>query len=233
MLPVAVVIPCYRVRRHIGGVLEGLRGRVAAVYVVDDACPEGTGAFVEAWCTDPAVVVLRHGENQGVGGAVLTGYARALADGHGCVVKMDGDGQMDPAYLPELVGPVLAGRADYAKGDRFCGWRSLRAMPAGRVVGNFVASVLMRVVCRGRRMDPCNGYTAISGEVLRALPMGRMERRWFFECDMLCWLSARGARVVDVPIPARYADEVSGLNTVRVLREFPARLAVRAWRRAW
>lgn len=214
------------------GVLAGLVGRVAAIYVVDDACPEGTGRFVQSVCCDPAVTVLFHTTNQGVGGAVLTGYTRALADGHAVVVKMDGDGQMDPAYLHALVAPVLAG-ADYAKGDRFCGWRSLRSMPWERVVGNFTASIVMRLACRGRRMDPCNGYTAIGRATLARLPFGRMERRWFFECDMLCWLASIGGTVVDVPIPARYGDETSGLNTLRVLKEFPSRLMVRVLRRAW
>jgi glycosyltransferase involved in cell wall biosynthesis len=228
----AVVVPCYRVRRHIMGVLAGLRGRVAAVYVVDDACPEGTGRFVQARCDDPAVFVLFHAANQGVGGAVMTGYARALADGHAVVVKMDGDGQMDPAFLEALVAPVLSGAADYAKGNRFCGWRSVRAMPVARVVGNAAASVLMRGASRWRGMDPCNGYTAIARETLLRLPFERLERRWFFESDMLCWLSGVDATVRDVPIPARYGDEVSGMSTALVLREFPLRLAARAVRRA-
>lgn len=228
---VAVVVPCYRVRQHISGVLAGLRGRVAAVYVVDDACPDGTGGFVQAQCDDPAVHVLFHAENQGVGGAVMTGYARALQDGHAVVVKMDGDGQMDPAFLDALVAPVLSGLADYAKGDRFCGWRSLRAMPRSRVLGNLAASLTMRVASRWRGMDPCNGYTVIARETLLWLPFERLERRWFFESDMLCWLSGVGAVVRDVPIPARYGDEVSGMNTLLVLREFPGRLAARALRR--
>ena len=230
---VAVVLPCFRVRRHILHVLAGLHGRVAAIYVVDDACPEGTGRFVQAMVNDPAVTVLFHAANQGVGGAVLTGYRRALADGHQRVVKMDGDGQMDPAYLDALLAPILEGRADYAKGNRFCGWRSLRAMPRPRLLGNATASLLMSLVCGRVSLDPCNGYTAITRDLLLQLPFERIERRWFFECDMLSWLSGIGARIASVPIPARYGDEVSGLNTMRVLREFPARMAVRAMRRAW
>ncbi len=230
---IAVVIPCYRVRRHILGVLAGLRGRVTAIYVVDDACPEGTGRFVQATAADPTIRVLFHAENQGVGGAVLTGYAAALADGHAIVVKMDGDGQMDPAYLDALLAPVLSGAAAYAKGDRFCGLASLRAMPPGRVVGNFCASLAMWLASGWRGMDPCNGYTAISRDMLARIPLAGLERRWFFECDMLCWLSGAGATVANIAIPARYNGEASGLNTMRVLREFPRRLAVRALRRAW
>ncbi len=226
-LDVAVVVPCFRVRRHVAGVLAGLRGRVARVFVVDDACPEGTGRFVEG-LRDPAVRVLFHAENQGVGGAVMTGYAAALAEGHAVVVKMDGDGQMDPAYLDALLAPVLAGRADYAKGNRFFAWRSWRGMPAARLLGNTTVSVLMKAVSGYPGvMDPTNGYTAVTRAMLGRLPMARIERRYFFECDMLFRLSALRAAVQDVPIPARYGDEASGMGTAVVLRDFPGRLVAR------
>lgn len=225
----AVVIPCYRVRRHIAGVLDGVAGRVDAVYVVDDACPEQTGAFVQS--RYPGIVVLRHATNQGVGGAVLTGYAQALADGHRVVVKMDGDGQMDPAYLDALSGPVLRGEVGYAKGNRFATWP--RAMPPARILGNLIASGIMRLVSDWRGMDPCNGYTAIHADLLHVLPFDRIERRWFFESDMLCWLASIGQSVRDISIPARYGDERSGLNAAHAVRVFVPRFAARLIRRAW
>lgn len=230
VLPVAVVIPCFKVRRHIAAVLAGLEGRVRHVYVIDDACPEGTGLYVRRMFPD--VRVLWHRANQGVGGAVLTGYAQALADGHQVIVKMDGDGQMDPGHLAALVEPVLSGTADYAKGNRFFGWRSWGAMPWERLVGNVTVSMVMKAVSGyPRLMDPTNGYTAVAAGLLRRMPLERVERRWFFECDMLFRLSALGAVIRDVPIPALYADEVSGLDTGLVLREFPRRLAGRTFER--
>ena len=234
---VAVVVPCHRVRGQVMDVLTGLRGRVARVYVVDDCCPEGTGRFVQERCRDPDVVVLFHRENQGVGGAVMTGYRRALADGHAIMVKMDGDDQMDPAYLPALLAPLLTGEAEYAKGNRFCSWRSLRQMPGPRLLGNATLSLLMKPASGlWRLMDPANGYTAITQAALRRLPLERMERRYFFECDMLFRLAAMGAPVRDVPIPARYRGEPSGMSTGLVLRVFPARLlsgAVERWAGRW
>jgi len=208
---------------------DGVLDRVDAVYVVDDACPEQTGAFVRS--RYPTVIVLQHAANQGVGGAVLTGYAQALADGHRVVVKMDGDGQMDPAYLDALTGPVLRGEVAYAKGNRFAQWP--HAMPPARILGNLLASAVMRLVSGWRGMDPCNGYTAIHADLLRRLPFDRLERRWFFESDMLCWLAAIGQPVKDVAIPARYGDECSGLTTAGALREFFPRFAARLVRRAW
>jgi glycosyltransferase involved in cell wall biosynthesis len=223
------VIPCYRVRRHVLDVVDGIAGLVDAIYVIDDACPEGTGRLVQA--RRPGVTVLFHAANQGVGGAVMTGYARALADGYQVVVKMDGDGQMDPAYLAALTGPVLRGEVGYAKGNRFAAWP--RAMPPARILGNLVASAVMRLVSDWRGMDPCNGYTAIHADLLGCLPFDRLERRWFFESDMLCWLASIGQVVRDVPIPARYGDERSGLNAALAIREFFPRFAARLLRRGW
>ena len=78
---VAVVIPSYKVTRHIEGVIAGIGPEVARIYVVDDKCPDGSGAYVRAHVSDPRVTVLEHEQNQGVGGAVLTGYRAAIADG--------------------------------------------------------------------------------------------------------------------------------------------------------
>ncbi len=104
--PVAVIIPCYRVSRHILDVVAGIPPWVTGIFAVDDCCPEKTGDLLAAECRDPRVHILRHTVNQGVGGATCTGYAAALAAGFEIMVKMDGDGQMDPAFLPRLVHPI-------------------------------------------------------------------------------------------------------------------------------
>src|SRR5437667_8156951 len=102
---IAVVVPSYKVRDHVLGVIAGIGPEVARIYVVDDGCPAGSGDFVESHCDDPRVVVLRNPENLGVGGAVMTGYEAALADGMEIIVKLDGDGQMDPGLIPYFVAP--------------------------------------------------------------------------------------------------------------------------------
>ena len=129
---IAVVIPCYRVADKILGVLAGIGPEVTRVYVVDDACPEGSGTVVQARCTDPRVDVIFHARNLGVGGAVISGYRRAIAQGASIIVKLDGDGQMDPAQLPRLVSPILSGAADYSKGNRFYDLRYITRMPMVR-----------------------------------------------------------------------------------------------------
>nr|BFE95838.1 hypothetical protein GCM10020185_63740 [Pseudomonas brassicacearum subsp. brassicacearum] len=87
--------------------------------MIDDACPDGSGGHVLASCNDPRVKVLPHDVNKGVGGAVMTGYRAALDDGASIIVKVDGDGQMDPTLIPLFIEPILAGEADYTKGNRF------------------------------------------------------------------------------------------------------------------
>ena len=219
---VAAIVPCYRVKRHIEGVVESLRPFVDHVYVVDDACPECTGEHVRS-VADPAfVTVLTHRENKGVGGATLTGYRQAAADGFDVLVKLDGDGQMDPRYIPALIAPIVAERADYAKGNRFFDLRTLDRMPGVRRFGNAVLSFVSKLSSGyWDLMDPTNGYTAIHAEVLRWLPLEKIEERYFFESDMLFRLGCVRAVVVDVPMPARYGDEESNLRVLRAAIEFP------------
>ena len=218
---ISVVIPSFRVRAHILGVLSRIGPEVAVIYVVDDCCPEQSGQWVASQCTDPRVRVLYHAENQGVGGAVMTGYRAAIEDGQDIVVKIDGDGQMDPALLPQFVAPLLAGDADYAKGNRFFHLDEIHQMPAIRLFGNAVLSFMSKVSTGYWGLfDPTNGYTAIQTRVASHLPMDQISKRYFFETDMLFRLNTLRAVVVDVPMDAFYGDEESNLKITKVLPEF-------------
>jgi glycosyltransferase involved in cell wall biosynthesis len=221
---VAVVIPSYRVTRHILGVIAAIGPEVARIYVVDDCCPDHSGEVVRAECRDPRVVVLAHAANQGVGGAVITGYRAALADGARVIVKLDGDGQMDAALIPAFVAPILAGEADYTKGNRFFNLERIAAMPRVRLAGNAVLSLLTKLSSGYWDLfDPTNGYTAIHADAARYLPLDKISRGYFFETDMLFRLNTLGAVVADVPMDARYGDETSNLRVSRVATEFAAK----------
>jgi glycosyltransferase involved in cell wall biosynthesis len=221
---IAVVIPCYRTSRQILDVLSRIDANVARIYVVDDACPEGTGDLVEASRPDDRVRVLRHERNRGVGAAMVTGYRAALADGAQIVVKIDGDGQMDPAQLSRLVAPIAMGAADYAKGNRFYDFALLQDMPRVRLLGNALLSLVNKISSGyWNVMDPTNGYTAIHRAALEALPLGKIDSGYFFESDMLFRLYTVRAVVRDVPLRARYAGESSNLRIGRVLRDFPCK----------
>jgi len=218
---IGVVIPSYRVTRHILEVLARIGPEVTDIFVVDDACPDCSGDLVERSCTDPRVKVLRNATNQGVGGAVLAGYRAAVDAGCQCIVKIDGDGQMDPALLPRFVGPILDGYADYAKGNRFYHIEDVIAMPRVRLFGNAVLSFITKLSSGYWNIfDPTNGYTAISAELARVLPFDKIDKRYFFESDMLFRVGLLRGMVVDIPMRAVYADEVSHLKISRILVRF-------------
>lgn len=218
---VAVVIPCYRVAAHVLDVLARIGPEVDAVYVVDDACPEGSGALVATGCPDPRVRVIHHPRNRGVGGAVISGYRQALAEGADILVKIDGDGQMDPALVPRFVAPIAAGQADYTKGNRFWDPDGLRSMPAVRLAGNAMLSFVAKLSTGYWNLfDVTNGYTAVHARVLRHLHLDKLSERYFFETDLLFRLNTVRAVVIDIPMRAVYAGERSSLRIGRVMGEF-------------
>jgi glycosyltransferase involved in cell wall biosynthesis len=213
---VAVVIPSFRVTRHVLEVIARVPALVERIYVVDDRCPDGSGDLVERDCRDARVTVLRNEVNLGVGGAVLRGYAAAVDDGMDVIVKIDGDGQMDPALIPAFIAPIVAGEADYTKGNRFFEIETVKRMPLLRLVGNIGLSFLTKASSGYWNLfDPTNGYTAIHARVAACLPHAKIAQRYFFESDMLLRLNTLRAVVVDIPMYARYEDEVSNLNAAR------------------
>ena len=217
----AVVVPSYKVRTHVLDVIARVPPLVERIYVIDDKCPQQSGQFVQEQCTDSRVRVIFHEENQGVGGAVRTGYRAALEEGMDIVVKVDGDGQMDPALIPHFTRPIERGRADYTKGNRFYRPESLKGMPPIRLFGNAALSFINKLSTGyWSIMDPTNGYTAIHTSVLREMPLHKLEKRYFFETDMLYHLNTMRAVVHDVPMDAVYADEESSLKVSKVLPEF-------------
>jgi len=223
---VAVVIPAYNVAPQIAGVVEGIPEFIDDIIVVEDASQDDTAAVVRSF-QNPRLNLVRHGTNQGVGGAMITGFRLALDRGADIVVKMDGDGQMDPAFLPALLDPLIAEGYSFAKGNRFLFEDRLRAMPRVRLAGSFVLTFLTKLASGYWHVfDPVNGYIAIDAAMLRKLPLQRIARRYFFEIDMLIRLNVFRARVKDVPVPARYGDERSSMSLGQVLLTFPFRLAM-------
>src|SRR5215211_7806077 len=230
---IAAVIPCYRVEQKISHVLAGLPHYLRHIIVVDDASPDHTSDQVmKAAQNDKRIVPLKHEHNQGVGGALQTGFQKALELGAQIVVKIDGDGQMDMTQLPNLLTPLVQGQADYTKGNRFRDFQALQKMPFIRRVGNMGLGFLTKSATGYWKLfDPTNWFVAIRGEVLAQLPLDRIDRGFYFETSMLANLYLIGAVVKDVPMPARYQGEVSSLLVHRILFEFPSRLIATFTRR--
>lgn len=218
---IAVVIPSYKVTAHILKVIADIPKEIKKIYVVDDCCPDNSGDYVQKNCDDQRVVVLRNQKNQGVGGAVMAGYQAALRDGVDIIVKIDGDGQMDPDLIFDFIDPIIAGEADYTKGNRFFDLEEIHKMPKIRLFGNAVLSFMTKFSSGYWNLfDPTNGYTAIHRDVVKRLPFNKISQRYFFETDMLFRLNTLRAVVLDIPMDAKYGDEVSGLKISKILFEF-------------
>ncbi len=223
---IAAVIPAFRVESEIESVLHGLPPYLKNIIVVDDASPDHTSDLVAALVKrDRRVVLIRHERNQGVGGAMVSGFRKALELGAQIVVKIDGDGQMDVSHIPDLLMPLIQGKADYAKGNRFRDFAALQQMPLVRRIGNMGLGFLSKATTGYWNLfDPTNGFLAIRAETLAQLPLDKIDHTYYFETSMLANLYLLGAVVKDVPMPALYKGEVSSLVIHRVFFEFPSKL---------
>jgi len=218
---VAVVIPCFKVKAHILKVVAEIDPLVWKIYVIDDCCPEGSADFLELNVKDDRICILRHDTNQGVGGAVMTGYKEAIKDGADLIVKIDGDGQMDPSLIARFVEPIMLGEADYTKGNRFFNLDEIRSMPKLRLFGNAVLSFMNKFSSGYWNIfDPTNGYTAIHVNVAKLLPFEKISNRYFFETDVLFRLNLLRAVVMDIPMDAKYGNEISNLRVGNIVGEF-------------
>jgi glycosyltransferase involved in cell wall biosynthesis len=218
------VIPAFRAAESIADVLAGIPDEVEHVVVVDDASPDALQEVL-ARVTDPRVVALRHSTNRGVGGAMKTGFQAALDLHADVVVKIDADGQMDPALIPGFVGPILRGEADMTKGNRFAYLGVIRRMPLGRRLGNLALSFLAKAASGyWHAFDPTNGYVALRSSVIEEMDLERLSEGFFFEISLLCGAYFTRAILEDVPMHPSYGNERSSLRPMMMIGHFTPRL---------
>lgn len=223
---VSAVVPAYCEERLVGSTLASIPSFVDRIVVVDDCSPDGTSRAVLA-AGDDRVILERHAMNRGVGAAIATGYRRALREGTDVMVVMAADGQMDPADLSALLEPVIDGRADYVKGNRFV-HPEARRMPLARRFGSAALSSWTRLLLGLDVDDTQCGYTALSADAARRLALDELWPRYGYPNDLLGLLAEQGLRVGEVPVRPVYAGEASGLRPWHV----PLIAAV-VLRRAW
>ncbi|MFW5939449.1 MAG: glycosyltransferase family 2 protein [Halolamina sp.] len=256
---VAVVIPAHDEAAFVGDVVAATPGFVDRLFVVDDASSDDTTAVALA-AADPEteatdgfdasdcslgervaetgrrgrVVLLRHGENRGPGGAVVTGYLAALAGDADVVATIDGDGQMAPDELGRFLDPLVDGDADYAKGTRLRRREDAAEMPRFRQFGNGLLTQLCRLSSGYHSLtDPVNGYTAITREALTAIDPASVYEGYGYGTQLLGRLHADGRRLVDVPHASQYGEEESGIDVRRyAVRVSALLLRTFAWRLA-
>lgn len=232
-LTVAVVVPAYNESKLIGRVIETCPELVDHIVVVDDCSPDDTSGAARA-VGDPRLDLIRHEVNQGVGGSILTGHQRALELGADVMVVMAGDAQMDPEFLPALIDPIADGEAQFTKANRFYAYGSFTGMPRHRILGNILMSFMTKAASGYWGLfDPLNGYTAVHRAALERLSFDRIAKRYDFENDLLIHLNILRVPARDVPIPAVYGDEVSGIRIGRVGFSMMRRLWRGFWHRIW
>jgi glycosyltransferase involved in cell wall biosynthesis len=230
---IAVVVPAFNEADKIGRTIRSIPGFVDHVLVVDDGSRDAT-ARIAGRSARRGLEVLAHARNRGVGAAIATGYRRALALGVDATAVMAGDAQMDPADLLGLLGPVLADRADYAKGNRLAWPNCWRQMPPSRYLGNLVLSFLTRLACGQRVRDSQCGYTVASPAALRAIDPDAMFARYGYPNDLLGRLLRARARVLDVPVrPVYGTDWRSGIRIRAVILPLLFLLGRAFLRRIW
>jgi len=224
---IGAVIPACNEAENIEGVLSSVPPFVGRIIVVDDGSSDGTAGVVKRMATnDPRIVLLEHETNKGPGAALATGYLKALEEGLDVVVRCDGDGQMDPEEMERIVRPVLDGRADYAKGNRFMSGEAWRVMPRVRFFGTAILSLLTKVASGYWHVsDFQSGYTAISKDTLSRLPLNSLYPGYGHPNQILVMLNVEGARVADVPIKPLYnVGERSKMRVWRVVLPLSFRL---------
>jgi glycosyltransferase involved in cell wall biosynthesis len=183
--------------------------------VVDDASTDRTPEIIrEIAEKDIRVAHIRHEINKGVGASIATGYREALKEGMDIAVVMAGDNQMDPAYLPRFLDPIINRQADYAVGNRLQTTEFRKGMPKLRFFGNALLTMLTKIASGyWQLMDPQNGYTAISRRAIERLDLGRIYPRYGYCNDLLVKLNAFGFKAVNINHKARYnIGEVSGIK---------------------
>ena len=230
-LNVAVVVPAHNESLLIGKTITTMPDFVDHIIVIDDCSTDDTTEKILA-VNEPRVALIRHEKNTGVGGAILDGHRRALELKADVSVVMAGDAQMDPAYLPNLLDPIADGEAGFTKANRFFSRTSFAGMPKYRMFGSVILSFMTKAASGYWHLfDPQNGYTAISADSLRRIDLDRVAIGYEFENDLLIRLNIANVRARDVPIPAVYGEEVSGMRMHKVIPALSGLLFRGFWRR--
>jgi glycosyltransferase involved in cell wall biosynthesis len=216
---VGAIVPAYNEEVLITSTINNIPSYVDRIYVINDGSTDGTRRAAEQVCQhNDKIVVVEHTTNRGVGAAIMTGYRKCLADGMDVAVVMAGDDQMDPAQLPGLLTPIIKGAAGYSKGNRMSSLKHMKGMSAWRRFGNWLLRWLTRVSSGNYEiMDPQNGYAAVSAEALQKIDLDSVYPYYGYCNDLLVRFAVAGARVVEVPMPARYQGEKSKIKYSRYI----------------
>lgn len=218
---IGVVVPCHNEAALIGRVIETMPAYVDRIIVVDDRSADRTSEIVQSYVdADPErVCLIVHEHNQGVGGAIATGYKNALRERIDVTAVMAGDAQMDPQDLMSVLLPVAHDECDYTKGNRLFTGDAWRIIPRVRYLGNSVISLLTKIASGYWHIaDSQSGYTAINLRALATIDWDQMYKRYGQPNDLLVRLNIYNFRVQDVAVKPIYGiGEKSGLKPLPLI----------------
>jgi len=210
---IGIVVPAYNEEILIGDTLNGMPDFVERIYVTDDCSLDETAKIVKYVAVkDKRIKLIQHKKNQGVGGAIVSGFKDAIEEGMDIVAVMAGDNQMDSQYLPKLLNPIINENKHFTKGNRLKPgyWKGMSLF---RLIGNFILSIITRFVTGYWRIkDPQNGYIAISTEALKKIDLDKLYKGYAFENDLMVKANVVNLKMVNVLIPANYGGEKSKIK---------------------
>jgi glycosyltransferase involved in cell wall biosynthesis len=231
---ISVVVPAYNEERLVGQTLNSIPDFVDKMIVVDDGSTDNTADIVMKTAeNDQRIHLIQHEANQGVGGAIVTGYKKALDLNIDVTVVMAGDAQMDPNDLIRIIEPVADGSADYTKGNRLFYGDAWNMIPHYRYLGNSFLSLMTKISSGYWHIaDSQSGYTAISLIALQRINLEKIYRRYGMPNDLLIKLNRHDFRVRDVHVrPVYNVGEKSGIKLFHVIPKISWILFKGFWQR--
>jgi glycosyltransferase involved in cell wall biosynthesis len=198
---IAVVVPAYNEEKYIEAAITNVPDYVDRIYAVNDGSTDRTASILSILATANKKLNVITKNNGGVGSAIITGYKQSLLDRMDIMVIMAGDNQMVADCLPQLLGPIAKGDADYTKAERMAK-EHIAGMSTFRKIGNFILRWLTRIAAGNFGIkDPQAGYTAISREALGKVKLDAVYPYYGYCNDLLVRLSVAKARILEIPIP--------------------------------
>jgi len=231
---IGVVVPSYNEEKLIAKTVRSIPSLVDNIIVVDDSSNDKTAEIVKEIAEeDRRITLIEHEVNQGVGGAIITGYKKAIELNIDITAVMAGDGQMDPNDLTNILEPVANGVVDYTKGNRLFQGDAWNMIPHCRYLGNSFLSLLTKFASGYWHIaDSQTGYTAVSLGVLKKLDLDSIYKRYGMPNDMLIKLNQYAFRVRDIHIrPVYNIGEKSGIKLIKVIPKISWLLFKGFWKR--
>ena len=212
-MKIGCVIPCYKGGSVTLQLVKKLFEIVDLIVLIDDCCPLNTGKRVLKEFSDKKLIVLINKINKGVGFSTIKGFKTLIKNECDIIVKIDADGQMNPNLIPSLIKPIIAGKSEASKGNRFTNIDDLASMPKVRVFGNLGLSFLSKLSSGYWELfDPTNGFIAFKSSALDKLRLDKVDNRYFFESDLLFQCGLANISFSQLSMKSNYLNEVSSLK---------------------